>query len=196
MAEKLLSVGLDVGTTSTQMVVSQLHVENTAGAFSVPRMQIVDRQILYQSPVHFTPLSGHNLVDGEALRRLLETEYAQAGIRPEDVDTGAVIITGETSRKENARQVLHALAGQAGDFVVATAGPELESVLAAKGADAVAFSQQSERPVLHMDIGGGTSNLALAVQGKIVATSCLNVGGRLIKIGDDGKKSCHHENRR
>ena len=52
----MLSVGLDVGTTSTQMVVSRLRVRNKASGFAVPDMEITDREILYQSPVHFTPL--------------------------------------------------------------------------------------------------------------------------------------------
>ena len=185
MAE-LLSVGLDVGTTSTQMVVSRLTIENRAGAFSVPEMDIAGREIVYQSPVHFTPLLGIDRVDGTALREIVEAEYARAGIRREDVDTGAIIITGETSRKENARAVVEALSDFAGDFVVATAGPDLESVLAAKGAGAVAFSEKTGKTVLHFDIGGGTSNLALIEDGVITATACLNVGGRLVKI-EDGK---------
>ena len=187
MAE-LLSVGLDVGTTSTQMVVSRLTVENRAGTFSVPEMDISKREILYQSPVHFTPLLGIDRVDGAALRRIVEGEYARAGIQPKDVDTGAIIITGETSRKENARAVMDALSDFAGDFVVATAGPDLESVLAAKGAGAVAYSERTGKRVLHFDIGGGTSNLALIEDGKITATACLNVGGRLVKI-NNGKIS-------
>ena len=185
MAE-LLSVGLDVGTTSTQMVVSRLTIENRAGAFSVPEMDIAGREILYQSPVHFTPLLGIDQVDGAALREIVEEEYANAGIRREDVDTGAVIITGETSRRENARAVVEALSDFAGDFVVATAGPDLESVLAAKGAGAVTFSEKTGKTVLHFDIGGGTSNLALIEDGVITATACLNVGGRLVKI-ENGK---------
>ena len=187
MAE-LLSVGLDVGTTSTQMVVSRLTVENRAGAFAVPEMDIARREIVYQSPVHFTPLLGIDRVDGAALRQIVEEEYANAGIRREDVDTGAIIITGETSRRENARAVVEALSDFAGDFVVATAGPDLESVLAAKGAGAVAFSEKTGKTVLHFDIGGGTSNLALIEDGIITATACLNVGGRLVKI-DNGKIS-------
>ena len=185
MAE-LLSVGLDVGTTSTQMVVSRLGVENRAGAFSVPELDIASREILYESPVHFTPLLGIDRVDGRALRALVEEEYRRAGIRREDVDTGAVIITGETSRKENAREVLEHLSDFAGDFVVATAGPDLESVLAAKGAGAVEFSGKTGKTVLHFDIGGGTSNLALIEDGDITATACLNVGGRLVKV-EQGK---------
>ena len=178
----LTSVGLDVGTTTTQLIVSKLKVENRASSFTVPQMQIAERQVLYRSPVYFTPLIGTDMVDGEGIRTIVEKEYAAAGITPETVDTGAVIITGETSRRENARAVLHALSDYAGDFVVATAGPELESVLAAKGAGADTLSVETGRSVLHMDIGGGTSNLALFEDGKLVATGCLNVGGRLLKL--------------
>lgn len=187
MSEWLLSVGLDVGTTSTQMVVSQLQVENNASGFAVPEMVISQRHVRYRSEVYFTPLIGEDLVDGEGIRRIVEQEYARAGIQRADVDTGAVIITGETSRRENARIVLDALSDFAGDFVVATAGPDLESVLAAKGAGAVEYSRQTGKTVLHMDIGGGTSNLALVAEGRIVQTGCMNVGGRLLKLDENGK---------
>ena len=187
MSEQLLSVGLDVGTTSTQLVVSELLVENRASGFAVPEMEITERRILYRSPVHFTPLVEEKLVDGAEIRRIVEREYQQAGISREQVDTGAIIITGETSRKENARTVLGALSELAGDFVVATAGPDLESVLAAKGAGAVDYSAQTGKTVLHMDIGGGTSNLALIRGGKIQQTGCLNVGGRLVRFSETGE---------
>ena len=187
MSEKLRSLGLDVGTTSTQMVLSELTVENLAGSFAVPQMEIQERKILYKSPVYFTPLIQGELVDGEKIREIVDKEYEKAGISKADVDTGAIIITGETSRKENARSVLEALSRYAGDFVVATAGPDLESVLAAKGAGAVAYSAETGKRVLHMDIGGGTSNLALIEDGKITATTCLNVGGRLLKMEPTGK---------
>ena len=182
MAESLLSVGLDVGTTSTQLIVSQLTIANRASSFAVPEMEIAERKILYRSPVHFTPLLEGNLVDGDKIRAIVEDEYKNAGISRHQVDTGAVIITGETSRRENAKAVLSALSEHAGDFVVSTAGPALESVLAAQGAGAVAWSAQTGQTVFHMDIGGGTANLALIEDGKITCTDCLNVGGRLIKV--------------
>ncbi len=185
MAESLLSVGLDVGTTTTQLVVSRLTAENRASAFAVPDMQITRRQVLYESPVHFTPLLGIDRIDGEAVAQIVRREYEKAGIRPETVDSGAVIITGETSRKENAAAVVAALSAWAGEFVVATAGPELESVLAARGAGATELPGR----VLHMDIGGGTSNLALLQEGELQAAGCLNVGGRLVKADPQGRIS-------
>lgn len=185
VAKRLCSIGLDVGTTTTSLVVSELMAENRASAFAVPDMAITQRKLLYQSPIHFTPLLGGELVDGEGLRRIVEQEYEKAGLTREGVDTGAVIITGETSRKENAATVLHALASFAGDLVVATAGPDLESVLAAKGAGAVDYSADTGKTLLHMDIGGGTANLALIENGNITATGCFNVGGRLIKFDEN-----------
>ena len=186
MSEVLCSVGLDVGTTTTQLIVSELTVENQASSFAVPKLEITGRRIRYQSPVYFTPLTQGDLVDGEALGKLVREEYGRAGIAPADVDTGAVIITGETSRKENASRVLQALSDHAGDFVVATAGPDLESRLAARGAGAVGYSETTGKTVLHMDIGGGTSNLALIDGGKILRCGCMNVGGRLVKVDTDG----------
>ena len=186
MAEYLTSVGVDVGTTTTQLILSRIRVANRASGFAVPEMEIVDREVIYRSAIHFTPLIRDELVDGDAIRRIVAAEYASAGIERQDVDTGAIIITGETSRKENAAAVLAAISDFAGDFVVATAGPDLESVLAAKGAGAAAYSEKTGNRVLHMDIGGGTSNLALLEDGKVVATACLNVGGRLIKMDKNG----------
>lgn len=186
MAETLLSLGLDVGTTSTQMIFSELVIENRAGSFSVPDLAITERRVLYRSPVYFTPLQSRDRVDAAALRELVDREFARAHIPRERVDTGAIIITGETSRKENARAVLTELSGYAGEFVVATAGPDLESRLAARGSGAVRRSRETGERILHMDIGGGTSNLALIEAGKILATGCLNVGGRLLKLDGSG----------
>ena len=186
MGNRLYSVGLDVGTSTTQMILSEITVENRASGFTVPEMEIGERRILYRSDVHFTPLMGESLVDGEKIRDLVAGDYEKAGISRQQVDTGAIIITGETSRKENAAAVLQALSDFAGEFVVATAGPDLESVLAAKGAGAVEYSEKTGKTVVHMDIGGGTSNLALIRAGNIVRTGCLNVGGRLIKLDPVG----------
>ena len=182
----LLSVGIDIGTTTTQLIFSKIKMENTTGYFAVPRISIVDKEILYQSEVHLTPLLTETLIDSDGVREIVAQEYQKAGIVPSSVDTGAVIITGETARKENAREVLEALAGFAGDFVVATAGPALESILAGKGAGAERVSAERRCAVLNLDIGGGTTNLALFENGALRDTGCLNVGGRLMKFAPDG----------
>ncbi len=182
MKDSLLSVGIDVGTSTTQLVFSRLHIRNEANAFSVPDFGITDKEILYRSKVHFTPLLSEEIIDAEALRQIIDGEYLAAEVKKEQVQTGAVIITGETARKENAREVLNALSGYAGEFVVATAGPALESVLAGKGSGAAEYSRRHKCAVVNLDIGGGTTNFALFEKGELKDTGCLNVGGRLMKF--------------
>lgn len=182
MREELLSVGIDIGTSTTQLIFSKLLVENTASNFSVPRISIVDKQIIYKSEVYFTPLISNNEIDGNEIKNIVKKEYKKANISKDDIHTGAVIITGETARKENADEVLHTLSGFAGDFVVATAGPDLESIISGKGAGAHIYSKEHSTNVVNIDIGGGTSNLALFKRGEIADTGCLDIGGRLIKI--------------
>ena len=179
--EQLLSVGIDIGTSTTQLVISRLTLENRAGPFSVPRIAIGEKEVLYRSAIHFTPLLSETAIDAEGVRAIVAEEYRKSGFRQADISTGAVIITGETARKENARQVLAALSDFAGDFVVATAGPDLESILAARGAGIDEYSKEHHKRILHFDIGGGTSNLAFYENGALTATGCLDVGGRLIK---------------
>lgn len=182
MREELLSVGIDIGTSTTQLVFSKLVIENVASSYSVPRIVIVDKQIIYRSEIYFTPLHSATEIDGTKIREIIEGEYKKAGIEKSQIDTGAVIITGETARKENAKEVLATLSGFAGDFVVATAGPDLESIISGKGAGAHTHSKVKHTGVVNIDIGGGTSNLAVFWCGEVMDTGCLDVGGRLIKL--------------
>ena len=142
-----------VGTATTQLVFSRLTVKNEAAAFRVPQYAISEKEIIYRSKIHFTPLISQTVIDAQGVKKIVDEEYAAAKIHKSDVQTGAVIITGETAQKENAREVLHALSGYAGDFVVATAGPALESVLAGKGSGAAAYSQEHQCSVVNLDIG-------------------------------------------
>ena len=182
MRDVLLSVGIDVGTSTSQVVFSHIVIEDMSNGLTVPRIEIVDKQILYRSGIHFTPLASATTIDAPALRALVEHEYALAGVDPHDVKTGAVVITGETARKENADEVTRSLSHLAGDFVVATAGPTLESVLAGRGAGADARSRELSTTVANYDIGGGTSNFVLFDRGEPISASCLDVGGRLVRV--------------
>ncbi|NOH16457.1 ethanolamine ammonia-lyase reactivating factor EutA [Clostridium cochlearium] len=188
MREEILSVGIDIGTSTTQLVFSKITIENTAGNFSVPRVNIVDKKIIYRSSIYFTPLSTQNKIDKDKVKEIVKDEYKKAGVSIRDVKTGAVIITGETARKENANDVLQTLSGFAGDFVVATAGPDLESIIAGRGAGADKVSYDENAYVANIDIGGGTSNIALFKNGELIDTGCMDIGGRLIKIDVDTKK--------
>lgn len=186
-AETLLSAGIDIGTSTTQLIFSQFTLVNRASDYAVPRIEIEDKKIIYKSRIYFTPLKSQREIDGEALVKIIEGEYARAGIRPSEVKTGAVIITGETARKENAQMLVQKFSELAGDFVVAAAGPDLEGILAAKGAGADVYSKEHRLLTLNIDIGGGTSNFALIKNGSPYDTGCLDIGGRLVKFDGEEK---------
>lgn len=186
MSRILRSVGIDLGTTTTQLIFSELTVKNESAACAVPNYAIAEKRVIYRSAAYFTPLLSERELDAEGIRRIVAQEYARAGMTREAIHTGAVIITGETARRENARQVLQALSDFAGDFVVATAGPALESVLSGKGAGAAEASERERRAILNLDIGGGTTNFSLFDCGALRSTGCVNIGGRLVKLEKDG----------
>ena len=188
MADKtaILSVGIDVGTSTTQVVFSKLQMDNAGGYFSGPRVAIVDKEVVYKSEVYMTPLKTDVLIDTDALRNIVAAEFRKAGYRPEDTDSGAVIITGESARKENSDAVLKSLSDFAGDFVVSAAGPDMESLIAGKGSGAWQYSMDHHCRVANLDIGGGTTNVVLFEDGETLARGCLDIGGRLICMNPQG----------
>lgn len=180
--QTILSLGLDIGTTTTILVISELTVKNVASATSVPRVEIVDKRVRYLGSVHFTPLLDESTLDEEALTRLVLEEYSKAGVRPEQIESGAVIVTGQSALKSNAERVLRRLSANLGKFVVATAGPRLEAIIAGRGSGAAARSLEKKRTVANLDVGGGTTNIAVFDNGKPRDALALNVGGRLIRV--------------
>lgn len=181
MQESLLSVGIDLGTSTTQLIFSRLHLKNKSQGAAVPKMEIFKKEILYKSDIHFTPLKSSTEIDAPKVLEIIKAEYKNAGFSPKDTDTGAVIITGETARKENAAKVLEIMSEFSGDFVVATAGADLESILSAKGAGIDKISKEQRILIANADIGGGTTNIALYKNGILQDTACLDIGGRLIR---------------
>lgn len=185
MEGRILSVGIDVGTTTFHLVVASFEVVNTAPPLQAPSYEIRNRQILYPGTVHPTPLKGSlggETLDLERLTEGLRQEYETAGIAPEQVQTGAVIVTGLSARRENAQAIVKALAMEAGGSVATAAGPRLEAVLAGRGAGAEERSKTVSGPVLNVDVGGGTANLALFENGNVVKSGALYVGGRLARL--------------
>lgn len=182
--EVMLSTGIDIGTSTTQVIFSKLYVENTANMFSAPHMKIVNKEIIYKSKIYFTPLKSITEINADELAKIVEFEYQSAGISFSKVDTGAVIITGETARKQNAANVLDKLSAMAGDFVVTAAGPDLESVLSGRGSGAEKLSKEKHKCIANFDIGGGTTNISVFFAGRLLGVACLDIGGRLIKITD------------
>jgi Ethanolamine utilization protein, possible chaperonin protecting lyase from inhibition len=183
---ELYSVGIDIGTTTTQIVFSRLQLEKSGGFGTVPTVQIAKKDVVYKSPVYFTPLLSEETVDAVRLKDIVSEEYKKSKLQITDISTGAVIITGESARKENAREVARQLAEFSGDFVVCTAGPYYEAVLAGQGAGAGELSKKRTERIGNFDIGGGTTNTAVFQNGEVLETFAADIGGRLVRVNADG----------
>lgn len=182
----LRSVGIDIGTTTTHLVFSKLIIANTSAATRIPKLEIRGREVTYSSQIHFTPLNDDRSIDAEGVFKILEEEYARAGVSASEIDCGAVIITGETALMRNAPEVLSKVSTLAGDFVSASAGPNLESILAARGSGAVEASRSGFKTIMNIDIGGGTTNAAVFRDGELIDTACLRLGGRCVQFDSNG----------
>ena len=174
----LLSVGIDIGSAGTQVIFSRLSLQRF-GEDLTSRYVVVERETLHQSPVALTPYRSEQLIDDAALGAIIDDAYGAAGISPADIDTGAVILTGEALRRENAQPIADLLSRQGGDFVCATAGHHMEAMLAGYGSGAARASHDLHQRILNIDIGGGTTKLALLEHGRVIATAAFHVGGRL-----------------
>src|SRR5438093_71559 len=182
----LNSVGIDIGSSTSHLMFSRLTLMRIGGALS-SRFEIVQREVTYASPILLTPYVDASTIDVQALGRFIAESYAAAGVERDGVDAGAVIATGEAAKKENAEAIVALFAEQAGKFVCATAGPNLEALMAAFGSGAVDLSGRTGQTVLNVDAGGGTTKLALVQHGEVVETAAINVGARLVAMDDGGR---------
>ena len=183
---EILSVGVDVGSATSHLAFSNLFLKRDERSDS-RRFQIHERNVIYEGKIINTPFLDNKTIDIDTLTDFLKEEYSRAGIDPEDIQTGAVVVTGETAKKDNAKLIVEALSNDAGKFVAATAGPNFESLIAAKGSGATTRSKDYNRTILSCDIGGGTSNIAISKNGVILSTSCIAVGSISLGVNPEGK---------
>src|SRR6266581_3978210 len=182
----LLTVGIDIGSAGTQVIFSRINLRRY-GEDLTSRYYVVSRETLYQSPVALTPYQSEERIDDAGLGKIIDDAYAGAGLHPDQIDTGAVILTGEALRRENAQGIARVLSEQGGEFVCATAGHHMESLLAAFGSGASRVSHAENKRILNIDIGGGTTKLALVEKGQVTATAAVHIGGRL-QVVDEARK--------
>ena len=181
----LVSVGIDIGSSGTQVIFSRINLRRY-GEDLTSRYYVVSRETLYQSPVALTPYASEERIDDDGLKRIIDDAYQAAGLDPAKIDTGAVILTGEALRRENAEGIAKLLSEQGGDFVCATAGHHMESMLAAYGSGASKASHEGDKRILNIDIGGGTTKLAVVEKGFVTATAAVHIGGRLQVVDEKG----------
>jgi ethanolamine utilization protein EutA len=182
----LTSVGIDIGSAGTQVIFSRLRMRRMGEDLS-SRYLVVGRETLHQSPVALTPYLDEARIDDRAVFAVIESAYQAAGLHPDAIDTGSVILTGEALRRENAQAIAELLAEIGGEFVCAAAGHHMEAMLAAYGSGAAQVSHDEDLHVLNIDIGGGTTKLALIEHGRVVRTAAVHIGGRLLVVDADGR---------
>ncbi len=178
----LVSIGVDIGSSSTQIAFSKL-ILCGPGEHRALRGRARDQQTLYLSPIAATPLRDDHTIDATQLRAIIDRAFAAAGLTPDDIECGAVILTGEAARRDNAETIAGVVAEEIGELVCAAAGHRMEALLAAHGSGAMAFSRQrSGQNVLLIDIGGATTKFVAIGDGQAIATAAMSAGGRLLTI--------------
>jgi len=181
----LTSVGIDIGSSTSHLMFSRLLIGYPSLLQRKPI--VVERNVIARSPILLTPFSGDWNIEAEPLRELIDDTFKEAGLTRDHIDTGAVIITGEAARRDNAGKIAELFADKTGKFVCATAGPTLETIMAAHGSGAVLTSREQGLTLLNIDVGGGTTKISVIVEGRIRATTAVNIGARL--VAHDGAES-------
>ena len=180
----LTTVGIDIGSSGTQVIFSRVHLRRLAEDLT-SRYYVVARETLFQSQVALTPYQNEERIDDLKLGTIIDDAYVAAGLPPDKIDTGVVILTGEALRRENAQRIAAILSENGGEFVTATAGHHMEAMLAAYGSGAARVSSDQTKRILNVDIGGGTTKLGLVENGKVIATAAIHIGGRLQVVEQD-----------
>ncbi len=179
---RLTSVGVDIGSSTSHLVISRLVLERLDS-----RYVVAQREAIHEFDILLTPYAGADSIDADALGAFIAAEYAKAGIARTDIDTGALILTGVAVARRNARAIGEIFAGEAGKLVAVSAGDSLETIMAAHGAGAVAASIRERATVMNVDIGGGTSKIAVCRDGRVVDRTALDVGARLVCLDGEGR---------
>ena len=178
----LTSVGIDIGSSTSHLMFSQLLIGYPS--LHQRRPMVLERRVIARSPILLTPFTGDWNIEAGPLKNLVDATFREAGLAREDIDTGAVIITGEAARRDNAQKIAELFSDETGRFVCATAGPALETIMAAHGSGAVLKSREEGLTILNIDVGGGTTKVSMIDDGRIRATAALNIGARLVAYDD------------
>ncbi|MGZ5111152.1 MAG: ethanolamine ammonia-lyase reactivating factor EutA [Usitatibacter sp.] len=183
---ELTTVGIDIGSSTSHLMLAAVRLQRKTQSLS-SQFVVVERKVLWKSPILLTPFLPDGAIDAPRLGAFIADCYARAGLAAGAIDTGAVILTGEAIKRSNARAIAELFAADSGKFVCASAGHSLECALAAHGSGAVELSRESARAILNVDMGGGTTKLALVDDGRIAATCAFAVGGRLMAFDPHGR---------
>jgi ethanolamine utilization protein EutA len=180
MPDDVTLIGLDFGTTTSSAVIASARLARSAATGRCELTAIHER---FRSEMAFTPLDEEGLIDERRVEAMLEEWLTAGDVDPARVFGGGALLTGMTAQKQNAAAIVRLVRGRLGDALIATADdPRLESWLAFMGSCASLSRSHPQQLILNLDIGGGTTNLALGRDGQVQRTGCFYVGARHVRV--------------
>jgi ethanolamine utilization protein EutA len=174
MSERVILLGLDFGSTTSSALVASASISSGA----IPFKTLTDIEIEHLCEPVLTPLTG-DAIDVEKITFLIQNWIKQSDVKIDAIFSGGSMITGLAAQADNAKALTKIITNIVGESMIATADdPCLESWLAFKGSCAALSRFESEMPLLNFDIGGGTTNVALGLNGDVQQTGCYFIGAR------------------
>jgi ethanolamine utilization protein EutA len=172
-------VGLDFGTTTSRAIVAAARLAQNA---VTGRQELTDLHELFRSEPVFTPFTDEGL-DIDRLRESLDQWLAAGQEAGEEIFGGGALVTGLAAQAQNVAVLVDLIRSRCGDAFVALAGdPCLEAWVAFHASAAAISRAHPERCVVNLDIGGGTTNMALGKNGEVVRTGSLFIGARHVQV--------------
>jgi ethanolamine utilization protein EutA len=171
-------VGLDFGTTTSRCVAAKARLSQNVIS---GRHEFSDVREVFRSPIELTPFTPAGL-DEVRLEQLLD-EWLAAAARDEPIFGGGALVTGLAAQQPNSAALVELVRSRVSDVLVATAGdPCLEAWLAFQANAGPLSRAQPDRWVINLDIGGGTTNVAVGKGGEVSRTGSLFVGARHVEF--------------
>ena len=179
MSKRVILLGLDFGSTTSSALIASAKVARSS---ATGHTQLDDVQIIYKSEPVFTPFTKKSIgqsIDIEKVAKLIANWLAKSGVSIKDIFSGGSMITGLAAQADNAALLSKLIIELVGECVIATADdPCLESWLAFMGSCGALSRYHADVPIINFDIGGGTTNIALGVNGDVQQTGCYFIGAR------------------
>ena len=174
-SSRVILLGLDFGSTTSSALIASAKVARSS---ATGHMQLDDVQVIYKSEPVFTPFANQN-IDTEKVTKLISLWLKESGVKVAEIFSGGSMITGLAAQADNAAALSKLIIEKVGESVIATADdPCLESWLAFMGSCGALSRYHADATILNFDIGGGTTNVALGLNGDVQGTGCYFIGAR------------------
>jgi ethanolamine utilization protein EutA len=145
------------------------------------RHELSDVREVFRSPIVLTPFTSAGLDEGRLEQHL--DEWLASAAADEPIFGGGALVTGLAAQQHNSAALVDLVRSRVSDVLVATAGdPCLEAWLAFQANAGPLSRAQPDRWAINLDIGGGTTNIAIGKGGEVFRTGSLFVGARHVEV--------------